>query len=108
MDQNVQYFECLERVTREMVSPEQIRVDKIVADLQELCKLLRVCKGVTTFYNSIALERRGEGDTYIPYDTGVESDKAVTLSLTIRLYKRYHTLNLDDIYMLSRHETEDR
>jgi multicomponent Na+:H+ antiporter subunit C len=33
---------------------------------------------------------------------------AVTLSLTIRLYKRYHTLNLDDIYMLSRHETEDR
>jgi multicomponent Na+:H+ antiporter subunit C len=33
---------------------------------------------------------------------------AVTLSLTIRLYKRYHTLNLDDIYLLSRHETEDR
>ena len=33
---------------------------------------------------------------------------AVTLSLTSRLYKRYHTLNLDDIYMLSRHETEDR
>ncbi len=79
MDQNVQYFECLERVTREMVSPEQICVDKIVADLQELCKLLRVCKGVTTFYNSIALERRGEGDSYIPYDTGAESDKAVTI-----------------------------
>ena len=46
MDQNVQYFECLERVTREMVSPEQIRVDKIVVDLQELCKLLRVFKFV--------------------------------------------------------------
>ena len=33
---------------------------------------------------------------------------AVMLSLTIRLYKRYHTLNLDDIYMLSKHQTEDR
>ena len=33
---------------------------------------------------------------------------AIMLSLTIRLYHRYHTLNLDDIYLLSLHETEDR
>jgi len=30
------------------------------------------------------------------------------LSLTIRLYKRYHTLNLDEIYTLSVHSMEDR
>ena len=33
---------------------------------------------------------------------------AVMLSLIVRLYKRYHTLYLDDIYTLSRHVTEDR
>lgn len=33
---------------------------------------------------------------------------AVMLSLTVRLYKRYHTLDLDTIYVLSRHQTEDR
>ena len=33
---------------------------------------------------------------------------AVMLSLTIRLYKRYHTLDLDMIYVLSKHQTEDR
>ncbi len=33
---------------------------------------------------------------------------AVMLSLTVRLYKRYHTLNLDDIYILSKHASEDR
>ena len=33
---------------------------------------------------------------------------AVMLSLAIRLYKRYHTLDLDDVYILSRHQTEDR
>ena len=33
---------------------------------------------------------------------------AVMLALTVRLYRRYHTLNLDDIYELSRHQTEDR
>jgi multicomponent Na+:H+ antiporter subunit C len=33
---------------------------------------------------------------------------AVMLSLAIRLYRRYHTLDLDDIYLISRHMTEDR
>ena len=33
---------------------------------------------------------------------------AVMLSLAIRLYRRYHTLDLDDIYLLPRHQTEDR
>lgn len=33
---------------------------------------------------------------------------AVMLSLSIRLYRRYHTLNLDEVYLLSRHQLEDR
>ena len=33
---------------------------------------------------------------------------AIMLSLSVRLYKRYHTLDLDRIYILSRHEEEDR
>lgn len=33
---------------------------------------------------------------------------AVMLSLTVRLYRRYHTLNLDEIYALSPHRLEDR
>ena len=33
---------------------------------------------------------------------------AVMLSLSVRLYRRYHTLNLDEIYALSPHRMEDR
>ena len=33
---------------------------------------------------------------------------AVMLALTVRLYRRYHTLDLDEIYKLSRHRLEDR
>ena len=33
---------------------------------------------------------------------------AVMLALTVRLYKRYHTLDLDEIYILSKHQKEDR
>ena len=47
----------------------------------------------------------------VPAVTGIVvsvSVTAVMLSLTIRLYRRYHTLNLDDIYALSKHQIEDR
>ena len=33
---------------------------------------------------------------------------AILLSLTVRLYRRYHTLQLDEIYEMSKHQTEDR
>ena len=33
---------------------------------------------------------------------------ALTLSLSVRLYKRYHTLDIDEIYLISRHQMEDR
>ena len=33
---------------------------------------------------------------------------AIMLSLSVRLYKRYHTLELDEIYTLSKHSMEDR
>jgi len=33
---------------------------------------------------------------------------AVTLALTVRLYRRYHTLNLDEIYLMSKRQLEDR
>ena len=78
MDQSERYYQYLERLTREMVSPEQIRVETVYEDLRELCKMLRVSKGVTAFYSSLSHERRGQGDVYIPYDNGSETDKALT------------------------------
>ena len=79
MGQSDLYYPYLERLTREMVSPDQICVETVYEDLRELCKMLRVSKGVTTFYSSLAQERRGEGDIYVPYDNGAETDKALTI-----------------------------
>ncbi len=79
MGQSDLYYQYLERLTREMVSPDQICVETVYEDLRELCKMLRVSKGVTTFYSSLAQERRGEGDIYVPYDNGAETDKALTI-----------------------------
>lgn len=41
--------------------------------------------------------------------TGIVVSVSVTalmLALTVRLYKRYHTLNLDEIYMMAKDEQE--
>lgn len=43
--------------------------------------------------------------------TGIVVSVSVTalmLALTVRLYSRYHTLNLDDIYFLAKEQTEER
>ena len=61
--------------------------------------------GVTTAANYINPVPAGLVLTGIVVSVSVT---AVMLSLTVRLYKRYHTLNLDDIYALSRHTTEGR
>lgn len=79
MGQSDLYYSYLERLTREMVSPEQICVEAVYEDLRELCKMLRVSKGITTFFSSLAQERRGDGDVYVPYDNGAETDKALTV-----------------------------
>lgn len=42
--------------------------------------------------------------------TGIVVSVSVTalmLALTVRLYERYHTLDLDEIYMMARHEEEE-
>lgn len=79
MDQEARYYQYLELLTREMASPGQISVEAVYEDLRELCRMLRVCKGVTTFYSSLAEERKGGGDTYTPYDDGSETDRALTV-----------------------------
>ena len=79
MERSSLYYHYLEALTREMVTPEQICLEKVYEALQELCKMLRVSKGVTAFYSSIAKERKGEGEVYIPYDNGAETDQALTI-----------------------------
>ena len=48
MDQEARYYQYLELLTREMASPGQISVEAVYEDLRELCRMLRVCKGVTS------------------------------------------------------------
>ncbi|MBO7661992.1 MAG: GGDEF domain-containing protein [Clostridia bacterium] len=79
MDQDARYYEQLERLTREMVSPEQISLEAVYAILRELCCILRVSKAVTTFFSSPGQEGADEGDVFTAYDNGAETDKALII-----------------------------
>ncbi len=100
MDRDVQYYQLLEKLTAEMASLHQIDLDAVYKHLREICAILRVCKGETHFFKSIAMERKGEGDTYIPIDTAAETDGVMTRrseinDMVIGVCRVYHEAGTD-------------
>lgn len=63
-----------------------------------------VTDGVTTVENYVNPLPAGLVLTGIVVSVSVT---ALMLALTVRLYQRYHTLNLDDIYMMAKEEQEE-
>ncbi len=66
----MEQLSAFERLVELMTSLDAFDVPAIFSTLAELCKELRVSKGVTTFYPSPAHEQRGEGEPFVCYDSG--------------------------------------
>lgn len=64
------YLSSFERLTELMTSLDGFDIPAIFSTLADLCILLRVSKGITTFYASAAHELRGEGEPFVCYDSG--------------------------------------
>lgn len=64
------YYELFEKLTVLMTDMDGFDVPGIMAVLAELCKLLRISKGVTAFYQSPEKEEKGEGEIFVCYDSG--------------------------------------
>ena len=64
------YYSLLERLTSLMACLEEFDIPAIFSTLSELCKLLRVSKGVTTFYESPDKEAQGNGESFVCFDSG--------------------------------------
>jgi len=63
------YLSPFERFAELMTSSDDFDIPAIFSTLAELCRVLRVSKGVTTFYPSPAHEQRGEGEVFVCYDS---------------------------------------
>jgi len=83
----MEQLSAFERLTELMTSLDEFDIPAIFSTLAELCKELRVSKGVTTFYPSPVYEQRGEGEPFVCYDSGenhvlVSSKRLVTRAQT--------------------------
>ncbi len=59
-----------EKLTDLMTNLEELDLPAIYDILGQLCKTLRISKGVTTFYADAEHERNGEGESFVCYDSG--------------------------------------
>lgn len=60
MNADARYYTLLEQLIQIMTDLGQYDVQKLYATLSELCKILRISRGVTSFYENPADEMRGE------------------------------------------------
>ena len=75
----MEYHVLLEELTGEMTRLEGIDIARVYATVTQLCILLRISRGVTSFYDSPADEKRGKGEVFVCYDSGEPSHPVSTL-----------------------------
>ena len=88
------YHEQFERLAGLMTSLDEFNIGEIFDTLARLCMMLRVSKGVTTFYASVAHERKGLGEPFVCYDSGEEH----VLVSRIRRETATHMVIVCDVY----------
>ncbi len=66
------YYAAFEKLTDLMTSLDDFNIPEIYLTLSHICKILRVSKGVTSFYQNAEKETLGEGEHFVCYDSGEE------------------------------------
>lgn len=97
MDTRAERYHILfEKLVGTMTNFQGVDLGTIYGTLSELCKMFRISKGVTYFYNSLKHEKIGRGETFVCYDEGkpckeVDSIRIVTDAMTVAITKIYMT-----------------
>ena len=73
----MEYYILFEKLIRELTALEDFDLEAIYAVLGEMCRIFRVSKAVTQFFNSVKEEQLGRGETYVCYDDGKENSPAM-------------------------------
>ena len=70
------YYIYLEELLRALTGPG-LNMAGINEALGKLCRIFRIEKGVTCFYDSPRHEKEGKGDVFVCYDSGRECEEAM-------------------------------
>lgn len=64
------YYTLFEKLTELMTSLDGFNIPEIFSTLAQLCKTLRISKGITSFYQNLEMEKAGKGEYFVCYDSG--------------------------------------
>lgn len=90
------YYYWMEQLIQALTRLPEFDIQEIFAALTELCKLFRVCKGVTCFYDDKKKETEGDGEVFVCYDSGEPGEpvmvkRLVTAADTVVTVTAYQT-----------------
>ena len=88
----LQYYVLLEKLADAMFDDSPDNIEKLKKVLAQLCKLLRISKGVTRYFKSPAHEERDKGDTVVCYDSGEKSVIAMEMRIVTRTLSVAHCM----------------
>ena len=105
------YYSWLEQLVHAFTRLPEIDLQEIYYALTELCKLFRVCKGVTCFYDNEEKEARKEGETFVCYDSGdagvpIIIKRLVTGAKTVVTCTAYQAENVEPLNDQERERVE--
>ena len=85
---NLQFYKLLEQLIYALTGSELAEgsdPEKVNAVLQELCKMFRICKGESCFYESVNHERLGKGECFVCYDSGEPGVEVMHIRVVTRV-----------------------
>lgn len=99
----MEYYSLLEQLLGEINRAQNVDADKVNDILAELCRVLRVAKGVLEFFNSEDHEKAGKGEIYVVF----ESCGKNKLCYSKRIITKAMTVLRCDAYILENEEPLD-
>ena len=93
---NLKYYEYFQELIIAMTDLKDLDLPAVNQALTKLCKLFRISKGVTRFYDSLQHEELGKCEEIVCYDSGedckeVEKIRVVTPAMTVACCSIYMT-----------------
>lgn len=86
MKKTLRFYELYERLASlTQIVNQKPDIPQIESILNEISAMYRLAKGVTHFYRNPGEEERGEGETMISYDIGIEGKPVHTVRFVTRL-----------------------
>ncbi|MBR5371752.1 MAG: EAL domain-containing protein [Oscillospiraceae bacterium] len=89
------FYQLLEKIIRALTAQERTETVKAKGYLAEMCKMFRLSKGTTQFYEGINEEAAGQGETLIAYDDGSECKPV----MSVRVVTKVRAVVICTVYM---------